>query len=236
MEAELIKLGFSANEAKIYLKLLSRKDLTAGQISKETGINRRTTYDTITRLTEKGYVGQNITGNRRIFFAMNPKVIIDHIKEMEESASKILPNLNQIQPSEESNVIIYKGRKGIRNILSLILKSKEYVSFGSAKQFPEVMQHDYELFQRMKKERKIKTRTILGSEVKGTESMKVALPTTQFKFFPEKLSGPTSTFIFDSKVAILIWEEPLFGILIESKRVYDSYLEYFEELWKTAKK
>jgi len=238
MEEELIKLGFMNNEAKIYLELLKNKDLPAGSISKKTGINRRTTYDSLQRLIEKGYVGFNISANKKIFFAMDPKVIIDNLKEMEEEAQKILPGLIDLkkQNQEENKVVIYKGRKGIRNILKLILESREYVSFGSSDQFPKLMQHDFDFFQNTKKKLKIKTKTILGEDVRGIESLKIASVSTNFKFLHKKLAGPTSTFIFNEKVAVVIWEEPLFAILIESKNVYDSYLEYFEELWKIAKK
>lgn len=58
---------------------------------------------------------------------------------------------------------------------------------------------------------------------------------TKFKFLSQKLTSPTSTFIFNNKVVIFIWEEPLHGILIENKETYNSYKEYFEELWKIAK-
>jgi len=234
MENELIKLGFSKNEAKIYLELLKNSDITAGQISKETNINRRTTYDSLKRLIEKGFVGYNISSNRKMFFAMNPKVITDNLKEMETLASNIIPKLKTILPIEENKVIVYKGRKGVKNILNLVLESKQYVSYGTTDQFPRFMKHDYQYFQNMKKKLNIKTRTILSQKLKGDKILKTAHK-TQFRFLSEKLTAPTSTFIFNDKVAIFIWEEPLFGILIESKKIYNSYKEYFEELWKISK-
>ena len=107
MEKQLTKLGFSENEAKIYLELLKNKDIQAGLLSKNTGINRRTTYDSLQRLIEKGYVGFNISANKKIFFAMNPKVIIKNLKEMEEEAEKIIPSLMKLdnQKQEENKVI-----------------------------------------------------------------------------------------------------------------------------------
>lgn len=238
MEQELIKLGFALSEAKIYIELLKNKSLLAGEISKKTGINRRTVYDSLSRLEEKGLVGYNISANKKNYFAINPDIILQNIENMKESASKVVPKLKEISNigPEETKVILYSGRKGIRNVLNLILKCKEYVSFGSSEQFPKVMEHDYAFFQYMKKKLKIKNRTILGKELKGMEILKTASPATSFKFMPDKITGPTSTFIFDNKVAIFVWEAPYFGILIESKNVYDSYMEYFEELWKIAKK
>jgi sugar-specific transcriptional regulator TrmB len=236
MEEELIKLGFSSNEAKVYLELLKNPNQSAGVLSKSTKINRRTTYDTIRRLEDKGFIGHNITANRQSFFAMNPNVIIKNIKEMESTALELLPKLQNIPKTDNMNqVTVYNGRKGIRNILQLVLESKQYASFGSTEGFPNAMQHDFELFQNMKKKLKIKTKTILSHELKGKNILNIAMPSTSFKFLSGKITGPTSTFIFNGKVAIFIWEEPLFGILIENKKVFKSYMEYFEELWKIAK-
>lgn len=235
MQEELTKIGFAKNEAKIYLELLKNKDLTAGEISKNTSINRRTTYDTLTRLVEKGYVGYNISANRQIFHAVNPEVILKNINSIRETASKLIPKLKVLsKEKDESKVIVYRGRKGIRNILNLILECKEYVSFGTTDQFPKIMQHDYQYFQNRKEKLKIKTRTILSEKLKNHPILKTAY-NTKFKFLSEKLTSPTSTFIFNNKVAIFIWQEPLYGILIESKEIYGSYKEYFEELWKIAK-
>ena len=237
MEQELIRLGFSQSEAKIYLELLKTNSLLAGGISKNTGINRRTIYDSLERLQQKGVVGFNISGNKKHFFAINPEVILKNVEEMKESAKELIPKLKNISLNKnEVKVILYNGKKGIKNILSLILESKEYVSYGSTEQFPKIMLHDYELFQNMKNKLKIKNRTILSSELKEKDILKTISSLTNLKFIPAHLTGPTSTFIFNNKVAIFIWEEPYFGILIESKNVYDSYLEYFNELWKIAKK
>jgi len=233
MEKELIQLGFNQSEAKIYIALLKYHSLLAGEISKKTGINRRTIYDSLERLEKKGIVGHNIISNKKNYFAINPKILVDKLNENIKLALEILPKLNEVSNNseEETQIILYKGRKGIKNILNLILSSKEYVSFGTTEQFPEVMEHDYELFQNMKKNLKIKNRTILNKNLKGRDILKSA-PNTHFKFLSKNLVGPTSTFIFNNQVAIFVWEKPYFGILIQSKKVYDSYLEYFEELWK----
>ena len=235
MEKDLARLGFTKNESKIYLELLSSPHQTAGQISKKIGINRRSVYDSIARLLEKGYLGYNISSNKKFFFSVSPRAIKENIKEMEEIADDLLPKLENLPEKEEGNVVVYRGRKGIRNILNLVLESKEYMSLGTTEQFPIMMKHDFEVFQRKKKELKIKTRTILSKSIKNSEFIGISKPSTSFRFLSDNLSGPTSTFIFNNRVAIFIWDEPLFCILIESKNVYDSYGQYFEEMWKVAK-
>ena len=149
---DLLKLGFTRNEAKIYFILIEHNQLQAGEISKKTLINRRTTYDTLQRLIEKGYITYNIIANKKAFRAINPEVILNQIKEKEKQAKEIVPKLKKIysknKENEETN--IYQGRNGIRTILNEMLKVKAYVGFGSNEKFPEVMKHDFTIFQKKK--------------------------------------------------------------------------------------
>lgn len=236
MKAEdLQKIGFASNEAKIYLILLEYGSLQAGEISKKTQINRRTTYDTIERLIEKGYLSYVIVTNKRVFKAVNPDLIIEKIKEMEKQAQEFLPQLKSIYEGtkEEHEANIYRGKKGIKSILNDILKQKEYVVFGSNEKFPEIMQHDFSLFQKRKKDLKINSRTIMSISMKNKPLLKEAF--TTYRFIPESYSLPTSTFVYGNKVAIIIWSEMPVGMVTESKDVANSFKQYFEALWKLSK-
>ena len=154
MEIEkLQKIGLNRNEAKIYLTLLKLKSAQAGKISKESQINRTTTYDSLKRLIEGGLVSFVISANKKVFKPVAPKRLLDRIKEEEETIEEILPELNSIfegtKEKEESE--IYQGKKGIKSILQDILNYKDYVAFGSSGKFLEIMKHDFELFQKRKK-------------------------------------------------------------------------------------
>jgi sugar-specific transcriptional regulator TrmB len=238
MEKELEKIGFSASESKIYIELLKERNLLAGKISKRTGLNRRTVYDCLSRLEEKGIVANSLINNKKHFFPIDPEIIINKIEETKKTALNLLPMLKRISMSNtnESNVSLFKSKEGIMNILRMILKTKEYVSFGSGDQFMKVMDYYYFQFQNQKEKLKIKSKTILGSKLKKSEVLGSLSKTSKIRFLPDLLAGNSSTFIFNDKVAILIWEKPYWGILIESRAVSGSYFEYFEKLWKVSRK
>ena len=232
---KLQKIGLSLSEAKIYLALIRLGSAQAGRISKESQINRTTVYDSIERLIEKGLVSYVIEANKKVFKPVAPKIILEQLKEKEKITEEILPELNQIftesKEKEESN--IFRGRKGIRSILNDILNYKEYVAFGSSGRFLEIMQHDFIIFQKRKKELKINARVILSESSRKTEQVKIAY--TKFKFIPDEFSSPTTTFVYGDKTAIIIWSETPTATLITSKEVAKSYSSYFELLWKIAK-
>lgn len=237
MEIEkLQKLGLSMNEAKLYLALIRLGEAQAGKISKEAQINRTTTYDSIERLIKKGLIYYSISANRRVFKPADPKEILNSLKEKQKTAEEIIPELNNLfkesKKKEEFN--LYKGKKGIRSILNDILTHKEYVAFGSSGRFLEIMKHDFILFQKEKKEKKIKSRVILSNIARKTEQVKVAY--SEFKFIPDKFTALTTTFVYGDKTAIIIWSENPTATLILGKEVSESYKNYFELLWRVAKK
>lgn len=232
---KLQKIGFNLNEAKIYLALLELGESQAGRISKKAQINRTTTYDSLERLIEKGLITFVISANKKIFRPVEPKRLLDQLKEKEEIIEEILPELNSIfkesKGKEEAN--IYKGRKGIKSILQDILNYKEYVAFGSSGRFLEIMKYDFKLFQKRKKELKINARVILSKNYRKTELIKISY--TKFKFILDEFTSPTTTFIYGNKTTIIVWGETPIATSITSKEVSDSYRNYFEILWKIAK-
>ena len=233
---QLEKLGLNPNEAKIYLALLDLGEAQAGEISKKTQINRTTIYDTIERLLEKGLVTYVIQANKKVFRPVAPEKILEKIKEQESIAKEVIPGLQArftaVKEQEESE--IYKGRKGIKAILQDILKCKEYVAFGSQGNFLEVMEYDFIAFQRRKKELKIKARVILSDSSRKSEA--VGKAESNFRFIPNQFSTPTTTFIYGSCIAIIVWSAVPIATVIKSKEVAKGYKNYFELLWKQAKK
>ena len=58
---------------------------------------------------------------------------------------------------------------------------------------------------------------------------------TKIKYVPLEFNSNVSTYIFDGKVVLVMWVENPLAVLIEHKEVYNSYKNYFEYLWRTAR-
>lgn len=236
MESEkLQKIGLNPNETKIYLALLRLGEAQAGKISKESQINRTTVYDSVERLIEKGLTTYTIEANKKVFKPVAPKRLLDDLKEKQKIVEETLPELNKLfhKSKEKEESDIYKGRKGIRSILNDILNYKEYVAFGSSGGFLDIMKHDFNIFQKRKKELKINSRVILSESSKKKQDVKEAF--SKFKFISDEYSSPTTTFIYNDKTAIIVWTENPIATLITSKEVAESYKKHFELMWKIAR-
>ena len=230
--AQLLDLGLAKSEAEVYLILIEHGASQAGKISKKTKLNRTTTYQILDRLVEKGLVSFVQKGKIRIFQATPPKRLLTLQEEKMRLARDLLPELEKLAIPIKEEVTVYQGRKGIRAIMDQILQYKEYVSFGSEGNFLEVMGHDFLLYQKEKRRRKIKSRVILGKISRGKRVVTEAY--AKFRFIDNKFATPTTTWIFGDRVAIAVWSETSIAIMIKSKGLADSYRSYFEILWKSA--
>ena len=238
MEKEhLEKIGLSPNEAKCYLVLLKLGSASVNEISRVSGVHRVSVYDALRGLREKGLVSQITKANKMLFEAGNPEKINEIIQEKEKQLSetkKIVPELIEIFKSEKEKqeVHSFKGIIGIKTVLNEILNSKtEVLDFGAEYKIKEFLPYYYPQWDKERVKKMIKMRILANIKIKPTK-----IPLTKIKYIPKEFNSSVSTYIFDGKIALIMWVENPLGVIIEHKEVYNSYKNYFEYLWRTAKK
>lgn len=237
MNTETIEtLGLSNTEAKVYLALLGLKDATANQLSEESGIHRRTVYDALETLVEKGLVTFSIGINKKTYNAEKPDKFLEILEDKKKAFLQALPELlaKIKNAKEEQEAVIYRGKNGIKNIMEDLIKERKTVYlFGSGGLFKEFFGDLYSenWFSKAIK-KKIKIKAIYGKDAKKTIKK---YPNQESRFILEKTSLPSSTIIYGEKVAIIIYSEIPLGILIKSKKAAESYLSYFNSLWELSR-
>lgn len=231
----LLDLGFKQHEIDIYLALLEAGTTTAGKLATKTHIHRRTTYDTLESLKEKGIVTYFEKDGVISFTAVSPERLIDLCKERENRISQLLPQLKEKQRvlTSSNQASVYQGLRAIKSVFEDILSYKEYLAFGEGMKTVEFLGTFFDYFQTEKKRRKIKSKILMGAEYKKTKTVTGAYG--EFKFL-EKYTSPALTYIYGDKVAIIIWSEEPTAFLIQSKQAAQSYTNYFYFLWNIAKK
>ncbi len=236
MLQELSEIGFDKTESEIYLSLLKSGPVSAGKTAKSTQINRTTVYDVLERLIKKGLITYQYETNTKLFCVVNPKRIIEIIKEQLNTTKEILPELINLysKSKDVEDFRIYRGIKGLKNILNDILNYKSYIAYGSKGQFLENARLYFLKFQEQKKRLKIKSRVIISENFRSSEEVRKS--NSQFKYIPNNFAGLTTTFVYGNNTAIIIWGDIPNATVITNKDVAKSYLSYFELLWKTAQK
>ena len=233
-ETDLVEFGFESKESKIYIALLKLGDVPASRIAKETGLDRRTTYDVLARSIDKGFVSYFLKNNVKYFSATSPKNLLEELKSKEEKLTKLLPDLLQFikERAEETEIEILKGKEGLKTMANDIIRGKHmHYSFGAlsktAKETP------VGIVQFLKKLEKLGLKEKIIYE-KGTTITKIKKG--EYRCLPRKLMPPTVTVIYGDTVALFVYAPSVIVIRIKNKEIAKTYKMYFDTYWAMAKK
>ncbi len=244
MDSEILtKAGLTKQEAKVYQTLSYIGPSTAGKITTESGIHRRSVYDCMNRLIEKGLVSYSTINKKRLFEAAHPLRLLKILDERQErvrnsynSIKKALPELiaNYRFSSFKHDASIFRGREGLKTIMEDIFETgKENLILGAESKAPKILKHYLMRFHKRRVAKKIREKFIFNSSEKGRGKRLAKMPYTEVRFFPAPYNPPVTINIYGAKIALITWleEEPL-GILIENQHIAKGMREYFKMMWK----
>ena len=128
MQTELLlELGLKRNEAKIYEDLLSFSSYVVSSIALRSKVDRRTVYDTLRRLVDKGIVYEIFGQKETTYEAVDPSKLLELAQEKVQKLEKAMPDFlsayhKRLAPER---AYLYKGIEGVKNYIRLILQTGE---------------------------------------------------------------------------------------------------------------
>lgn len=234
MEQVLEEIGFEKNESKAYLFLLKNPESSQQDISDKTGILRQTVYDLIKKMELKGYVASSVVGKRKVYSSVEPKIILNQLKEKEEKFLQVLPSLEKLKkPSISLSAQTFIGMKGLKNLFNLILESKDEILWMinkelSDKIFQGYYWHNYAT-KRIDLKIPIKLLIEETSDKDWDSSSKVFRSTRNIKF----VNGLDSSFVVfgDSIIIFSMVADELYGVYISNKSLASFFRKIFFSYW-----
>lgn len=238
----LLKIGLTEGEAKVYLALSETGSSTVGPIVNKSGVAYSNIYDILNRLIEKGIVSFIIKNKTKYFQAASPSNLIQYLDKKEEqivqekeALRKILPDLERLQEiktKQEAEVFI--GKKGLRTayekLTKGISKSDEILFFYI---------HD----EKYAEESNLFYNSIIDI-VSGTKNRGICNEDYEKSWFAKKSKHLTMKFsklplpgnidIINDKVLLVSWDKTIFSVLIHSQSLADNLRSYFNEMWARA--
>lgn len=233
MKDILQDIGFDEKEAEIYLTLLAVGKGKVTDILAKTHIERRTIYDILERLIQKGHVSYIEENRTRIFTPTAPHLIKAQLEERTAAFSKIIPQLNSLQQQKENTRIeLLKGKQGIKTIFTEIIETKKtHYAFGDVSKFIDLLSTDTQQFLNKLNTQQGKEKIIYAQ---GKQITKIQQG--EYRTLPKELVPPTPTIIYGNVVVMFIFSTPITIIKITSEEVAKTNMQYFNTFWKMAKK
>jgi sugar-specific transcriptional regulator TrmB len=252
MENSLRRIGLTEGEIRVYVALLGEGETTTGRIVRAAGVSSSKVYPILDRLVAMGLVSYIRKGRVRHFKATSPAKILDmlekrkvKIEEQKAEIEKLLPALlareKSKKPGHEASV--YEGYKAVksyyRDLLRGSVKGEERLVFGARSGYPVARgaQYFFQSFHRAWVKRGLKTRMIFNEDLRGRKSVEFynRFPRTDVRFLTHVTLS--SIGIHKDCIDLLVWtRESALLFVIRSREVARTFRNYFEVLWRSAKK
>lgn len=249
---DLQEFGLTNNEAKVYLAALNLGPSSVQQIARHAKLNRVSVYTIVAELIKKGFVREQVVGNKRRLAAYPPMKLYDvlgreqdRLHRLEKRLDTLVPELKASQRAVNvhTNIIYYEGEEGLKNWASDALETKgellEWTKIESfSKPFDQYLQ-SYYFPEKIK--RQIPTRFIfldtpearLYVEEKYLSNSKA--PPMKARFIsPEQFEAPGFSVIFNDRYSIALPAE-LRAVTVVDQLVADTQRKIWEFGWIHAK-
>lgn len=249
MENELKQLGLTYNERRVYLALLEVGETAVGAIiDRLKNMHRQVAYDTLERLEQKNYVIKTTKNNRAYFRVTDPKNILDNIKAKERIANRVIPQINKIlgEGKKMQEIKVYEGldaflrlelkndEESLENSTVCIISSDVSVFLDSVGREGYYRKY-YRKSNRTRKEKNIKTKILYDISQRKAVA-EVPRMKCQKRFINFNMNTIISIQILYDSVELISFGDEMFVIKIKNQNFREAYINYFNTLWKIAKK
>lgn len=233
---QLIKLGFSEGEAKIYTATLELGETSVAQISKKAKIERTTAYGFIESLKKRGYLTVSKDGKKTVYSANNPKRLKGELEEKSRLVEAVLPELLSITNAIDTKpkVRFFDSREGIYDIYreTLDYPDQRMCMWMSSPWYDdEKFWRDYYMPTRI--EKKIHLRAIVPKTDESVPFVKEDVISLRETRMTDGNDITADIMLYGTRnIAIISYEEST-ALVIESQKLFDTLKMIFEAHWQS---
>jgi sugar-specific transcriptional regulator TrmB len=252
----LTQIGFTANQAKIYLSLLKRGEMDGKSISKSAKVPRPEVYRTIDELQKKGLVEREISTPYK--FKATPldyglQVLqlqqVQKCREMQEKTKEALRKFQSLflKPSEEQEyrLMMVEGKARLVQIMKLEHNNVQQTTaiLTTLQRWLQILDFCLQEYTEAL-DRKVKYRVVIekpAEKIMFPENIKALLAKSNFELRLSKEHLRINAAVFDENEATINFFEG--KSLMESPIIWTNHpgfiqmcQDHFDKVWKSAEK
>ena len=240
----LVRLGLTEGEAKVYLALLGLGSSTVGPVTERSGVSSSNVYGILQRLIEKGIVSFIIKSKTRYYQAAPPKNLADYLRrkelELEEQRhifKTLIPELTaHALGTSQQYAELFFGLKGLKAAYEKLYsrpEKTEILRFFCIKFKTDTPDKFYLSYEKTYLQKGIRNRGISNPDYKTSLYVKKSVwGNLRYVRFPI----PPNIDIYQNKFVLISWEDeqnPV-TIYIESEGIAEPLKRYFDSVWDKA--
>lgn len=257
MIAELLKLGLTDEEARVYLAVLEINGGAVSVIARKAGINRVSCYHTLEKLLKKRLLSQYDKSGVKCFAPEEPEKLEELALEKVNIAKILLPQLKSLTGAMgfKPKIRFYEGQEGVERVFTESLAAKkdlsaeapsgakaEILGYTDLKTVTEFFPAFFRDYTHTRLKRGIKTRYLSPNTAESVHVIDPFLPKNYDPNLIEILLVNKDQFPFENEVLIFgntvgivsLKKEELLGLLVESATFARTMRAVFDLAWLGA--
>jgi len=250
LERMLEKIGLTRGESKVYLALLELGISTKTTVIRKSGISSSIVYEILEKLIRKGLASSIIVGKIKYFQANEPTTLLEFLGEEKkkiDERTRIVRNLIpllKLKKETEKKIFfasIYEGLKGLKAMLQEIVeeefekdKTKEWLAMGVTTYKRESFNRFWINWHRkIRPKYKVKAKFIFcEKDTKYFHTLRKT-PLSEVRYVLS--STPVCVTVVGKRTLVMKYTDPPLFLLITSDDVANSFKQFFDVIWRTAK-
>jgi len=238
LAAQLRTLGLNRSEITVYLYILENGVSTPPDVSHGTKIARTNCYNILNDLKDQGLVEEKQDKKRKAYTITDPQALVSSLEYKRNMAQRLLPDLYGLQAGQQHKprVTYYDGVEKVKEIYRESLAAKKIVSIGPLGGLDQLEPGFQNYFMK-----EIADRQIMLSNLSNTprEQMLSIVPELAGLYQTKALSSeqatiPTNILVWDSTLAFITLDSPMFGTVIVDPLLTTTFKMIFETIWNKA--
>jgi HTH-type transcriptional regulator, sugar sensing transcriptional regulator len=245
MISDLLKLGLTQEEAKVYLACLEINGGPVSVISRKAEVNRVSCYHTIDNLLKKRLLSQYNRNGVKCYSPEPPEKLEELAKEQMNIAHTLLPQLHSLTASVgfKPRIRFYEGRDGVERVFSESLSAEgEILGYTNLRQVVDFIPEFFKDYTEKRLKKGIKTRYLSPNTVESVHAMDPFLPKEYDQNLVEILLVNKDQFPFENEILIFGNEvgvvslnpDELLGLIVESATFAKTMKAVFDLAWLGA--
>ncbi|MBD3330328.1 hypothetical protein GF354_02235 [Candidatus Peregrinibacteria bacterium] len=252
LEENLIRIGLSKTEVKVYLHLLGIGSQAVSIIASECSLNRTTAYSVLKSLLSKGFVAMVKKNNITYYSSNDPNCIVTYLEKKAKSfdfhktqLKKLIPKIRKVNSNisyTKPHVEYREGIEAIRYILLDELQASPYVHMflPLESQFPELLNEFISIAIDLQKDIKIIAPDTKKSGAFFAEFYSCGFSKANVLFLKNEEFGSvfaSSVNIYKNKLIMFNFvKRKEYAVSIDSKELHLIQKKIFQPIWNLNEK
>ncbi len=230
----LESLGLTLSQAKAYVVLIEKGELSPPEVAQATGESRTNSYMVLDKLSELGLIERLETAKRVTYRANNPialeKLTTERRKSLVEAENRVKSLMPQLLSyfysfTEKPGVRLLQGIDGLKEIYKDTLQTKKDIYFVRTPKEVETLGADY--FERYKQKRADLGIVTYAYTQDTPHSREQSVKDRQFNMqrtwlCQQDYTAPVEINVYGDKTAFLAFGDEVMGVIVQSPAVAEA--------------